>query len=205
MKVAVVITGLPRKIQEGYDNCWGHYIKEYDADVYLQHWDSYESDVVSKVYPNAQILKSYNIDFKKYTNGINVSNNDFYNSFPLFYAWGSICPFIGSEYDVVIRGRYDLKVPLMDISNLDLNKFNICNNWNGKPYTDDNFSISSLKLYNEIFENIFSKLIKFGQTNRELYFPEKNLYEIIKLQKLENLIVKHEFPLQILRDVNHSY
>ena len=62
MKVAVIITGLPRNVQEGYDKCWGTYIKEYSADVYLQHWDTYESDVVSKIYPTAQILKSYNIN-----------------------------------------------------------------------------------------------------------------------------------------------
>ena len=39
MRVAVVITGLPRKVKEGYESCWKKYIEKYDADVYVQYWD----------------------------------------------------------------------------------------------------------------------------------------------------------------------
>ena len=205
MKVAVIITGLPRNVQEGYDKCWGTYIKEYSADVYLQHWDTYESDVVSKIYPTAQILKSYNINFEKYTNGINVKNKDFYNSFPLFYGWNSIVPFIGEDYDVIIRGRYDITTPFVDLNSIDLSYFNVCNNWKGAPFPDDNFSISGCGVYKLIFENIFSKLVKFSKTNNELYFPERNLYEIMKMEQLDNLILKSIPSMEILRESNHSY
>lgn len=204
MKVAVVITGLPRKVKEGYESCWKRYIENYDADVYVQYWDGYEDTIVKQTYPTAQKLQSHNIDFSKYTEGVSVTNKDFYNSFPLFYAWSSIVPFVG-DYDVVIRGRFDLSVPLIDLSSADLNKFNVCNNWEGQLWPDDNFSISSTKLYKQIFQNIFTDLIQFSKINKELYFPERNLYEIMKLKKLDNLIVKHKFPLLILRDVNHTY
>jgi len=205
MRVAIIITGLPRNLQEGYDNCWGKYIQEYSADVYLQHWDTYESDLVSEIYPTAQILKSYNINFEKYTNGINVTNKDFYNSFPLFYGWNSIVPFIQKDYDVIIRGRYDISAPFVDLKSIDMNYFNVCNNWGGTPFPDDNFSISGYGVYKSIFENIFSKLVKLSKRYGEIHSPERNLYNIMRTDGMDNLIVKSISPIKLFRKTNHTY
>ena len=36
MKVALMLTGLARKVQEGYDGYWKHIIDNNDVDLYLQ-------------------------------------------------------------------------------------------------------------------------------------------------------------------------
>ena len=49
MKVALLLTGLPRKVQEGYDNCWKHIIENYDTDVYLHFWEDDDYEKVLEV------------------------------------------------------------------------------------------------------------------------------------------------------------
>ena len=39
MKVALLLTGLARKVEEGYNHYWKHIIENYDTDVYLQFWE----------------------------------------------------------------------------------------------------------------------------------------------------------------------
>ena len=38
MKVALLLSGLPRMVSEGYEQTWKHIIENYDTDVYLHAW-----------------------------------------------------------------------------------------------------------------------------------------------------------------------
>ena len=60
MKIAIMLTGLARKVQEGYDSFWKGIIENNDVDLYLHAWETKpdgitnneDSDDVLKVYPN---------------------------------------------------------------------------------------------------------------------------------------------------------
>lgn len=39
MKVALMLTGLARKVQEGYDGFWKYIIDNNDVDLYLHAWN----------------------------------------------------------------------------------------------------------------------------------------------------------------------
>ena len=55
MKVALLLTGLARKVEEGYNHYWKHIIENYDTDVYLQFWEDEDYEKVLKIYnPNGE-------------------------------------------------------------------------------------------------------------------------------------------------------
>ena len=79
MKVALMLTGLARKVQEGYDGYWKYIIDNNDVDLYLHAWESKpdeitnneDSDDVLKVYPNPKYINIQKpIKFTKYREGI---------------------------------------------------------------------------------------------------------------------------------------
>jgi len=132
MKVALMLTGLARKVKEGHTNYWKHIIKNNDVDLYLHAWESKpdgitnneDSDFVKEVYPNAKYIKIEKpFKFTKYKEGISNPTNDksrpledfdvdsSFRSFPMFYGWETTYQNIKNsnvEYDCVIRSRYDL-------------------------------------------------------------------------------------------------
>ena len=46
MKVAIAISGLPRKVEEGYNQFWKQIIEKYNADVYLHFWEDEEYEKI---------------------------------------------------------------------------------------------------------------------------------------------------------------
>ena len=42
MKVALMLTGLARKVEEGYEHYWKHIIDNHDVDFYLHCWKDEE-------------------------------------------------------------------------------------------------------------------------------------------------------------------
>ena len=40
MKIAIMLTGLARKVQEGYDSSWKGIIENNDVDLYLHAWET---------------------------------------------------------------------------------------------------------------------------------------------------------------------
>ena len=46
MKVALLLTGLARKVEEGYIHYWKHIIENYDVDVYLQFWEDEDLSLI---------------------------------------------------------------------------------------------------------------------------------------------------------------
>ena len=129
MKVALMLTGLARKVQEGYDGFWKYIIDNNDVDLYLHAWESKpdevtnneDSDIVHQVYQNATYV---NIEkpfkFTKYREGIKTPRDDKsrpltdfdvfsnFRSFPMYYSWQSTYENIKSsniDYDCIIRSR----------------------------------------------------------------------------------------------------
>ena len=82
-----MLTGLARKVQEGYDGYWKHIIDNYNVDLYLHTWHSKpdgitnheDSDDVLRVYskqvPNYLYIQNP-FPFTEYREGIDNPNND---------------------------------------------------------------------------------------------------------------------------------
>ena len=60
MKVALMLTGLARKVEEGYENYWKYIIDNHDVDFYLHCWKDEEWERVEKVYQNPKFIQFKN-------------------------------------------------------------------------------------------------------------------------------------------------
>lgn len=211
MKVALMLTGLARKVEEGYVGYWKHIIDNNDVDLYLQAWYSKadnvtnheDSDIVSKVYPNAKYI---NIEtpfkFTKYREGINNPNNDKsrpledfdvygnFRSFPMFYSWESTYKEIKNShinYDCVIRSRYDISGTPLNLSELDLSKINTSNShWKNSETHDDNLCISNKENSNLVFSNIFTNIIEHHRELGHINGAEQNFTNYLKRNNLHS-------------------
>ena len=226
MKVALMLTGLARKVQDGYDGYWKHIIDNNDVDLYLHAWESKsddvtnneDSDTVSKVYNNS---KYFNIEtpfkFTKYREGISILGNDKsrpledfdvysnFRSFPMFYSWESTYTHIlnsGINYDCVIRSRYDIGGPNLYLEKLDLTKVNTSNHhWRNSDTYDDNLCISNQENSNKIFSNIFTNIIEHHKKIGHIDGAERNFTEYINRIGLTTSSVKtNEIKFNLLRD-----
>ena len=132
MKIAIIISGLPRCYKEGYEELKKWFLDRYDCDIYIHTW--YDTKTTFKTGHNFSLNKDYKFteeDYqnilelyqpKNYTfqkpipfdvNGIisklgvklNVSLSSFYS---LQHSFNLIKE-SGVEYDYIIRTRFDLK------------------------------------------------------------------------------------------------
>jgi hypothetical protein len=132
MKIAIIISGLPRCYKEGYEELKKWFLDKYDCDIYIHTW--YDTKTTFKTGHNFSLNKDYKFteeDYqnilelyqpKNYTfqkpipfdvNGIisklgvklNVSLSSFYS---LQHSFNLIKE-SGIEYDYIIRTRFDLK------------------------------------------------------------------------------------------------
>ena len=132
MKIAIIISGLPRCYKEGYEELKKWFLDKYDCDIYIHTW--YDTKTIFKTGHNFSLNKDYKFteeDYqnilelyqpKNYTfqkpipfdvNGIisklgvklNVSLSSFYS---LQHSFNLIKE-SGVEYDYIIRTRFDLK------------------------------------------------------------------------------------------------
>jgi hypothetical protein len=221
MKVALLLTGLPRKVQEGYDNCWKHIIENYDTDVYLHFWEDEEYTKVLEIYNSTKYIKQSPFKFTNYRAGItsycadgitlddmsrpipeyDVAGN--FRGFPMFYSWQVGYNLIDGDYECIIRSRYDLGTPIpFKLENLDLTKLNISGmHWPGSPITDDNLCITSQPIADRLFTNIFDEFIHHSKQSGQITFQEKNFMEILKRKELYDYVCKtNELPFQLLRE-----
>ena len=221
-----MLTGLARKVQDGYDGYWKHIIDNNDVDLYLHAWESKsdgvtnheDSDTVSKVYTNPKYL---NIEtpfkFTKYREGIDNPRNDKsrpledfdvygnFRSFPMFYSWESTYKHIldsDINYDCVIRSRYDIGGSNLDLEKLDLTKINTSNHhWRNSDTYDDNLCVSNQENSNKIFSNIFTNIIEHHKKLGFINGAEKNFTDYVKRVELTSSFVKtNEIKFNLLRD-----
>lgn len=227
MKVALILTGLARKVEEGYNQYWKYVIDNNDVDLFLHAWESKpdgktnheDSDEVLRVYPNATYCKIEKpFSFTEYRNGIDNPNNDKsrpltdfdvygnFRSFPMFYSWEStynefkkLCKI---DYDCVIRSRYDISGSNLDISKLDLSKINTTNkHYPNSSIHDDNFLITNQENADKIFSNIFTDIIIHHKKLGYINSAEINFTEYLKRYELDKISVKsNDINFTLLRD-----
>jgi hypothetical protein len=221
MKVALLLTGLPRKVEEGYIHYWKHIVENYDTDVYLQYWEDEEYEKVLQVYKPKKYIQEKPFKFTKYREGINsffadgirpddmsrplpqydVAGN--FRGFPMFYSWQIGYNLIEGQYDCIIRSRYDLGTSNpIKLENLDLSKINTsASHWPGAPIFDDNLCISNKQNADKIFTNIFDEFITHIKNSGVIHFAEKNFTEILERRGLIGDTIKTtELPFQLLRE-----
>lgn len=227
MKVALILTGLARKVEEGYNQYWKYVIDNNDVDLFLHAWESKpdgktnheDSDEVLRVYPNATYCKIEKpFSFTEYRNGIDNPNNDKsrpltdfdvygnFRSFPMFYSWEStynefkkLCKI---DYDCVIRSRYDLKGLPLDLTKLDLSKINVAgNHWAGTSINDDNFCATNKQISDRVFSNIFTDIINHHKKIGTISGAEQNFTNFLIRNNLHGLSHKSSLiQFNLLRD-----
>jgi len=219
MKVALMLTGLARKIEEGYKQYWKHIIDNNDVDLYLHCWEDEEWEKVEEVYPNPKYIHIQKpFKFTKYREGILSFNDDKsrplpeydvwgnFRTFPMFYSWEETYrPLRVSrhKYDCVIRSRYDLGANIdIDLNKLDMDKINISNqHWPGSEITDDNLCILNQKNADILFRDIFTEYVDHSKDIGYIEFAEKNFMNILKRKNLYQLVNKsNDLPFDLLRD-----
>lgn len=219
MKVALMLTGLARKVEEGYYHFWKNIIDNNDVDLYLHCWQDEEYEKVAQIYPNYKYLfVEKPFKFTKYKEGIESPNDDKsrpleeydvwgnFRTFPMFYSWENTYRAIqnlGYEYDCVIRSRYDLGAGIpIDINQLNMDRINISNHhWPNSEITDDNLCILNQKNADILFGDIFTEYVAYSKKIGYIEFAEKNFMNILKRKNLYQLVTKsNNLPFQLLRD-----
>jgi hypothetical protein len=228
MKIALMLTGLARKVQEGYDGYWKHIIDNYNVDLYLHTWCSKpdgitnheDSDDVLRVYSKhgPKYLYIQNpFPFTQYREGIDNPNNDKsrpledfdvygnFRCFPMFYSWESTYKQIQNSsvnYDCVIRSRYDIGGTPINLHKLDLNKINTTNfHWRDAETHDDNMCITNQENSNKLFSNIFTHIVDYHKKIGYINGAEHNFTDYLKRQDLYKLSTKSdEINFSLLRD-----
>jgi hypothetical protein len=226
MKVALMLTGLARKVEDGYNHYWKHIIENHDVDLYLHAWESKpdeitnneDSDEVRRIYKNPKYFKlEAPFKFTKYREGIDNPNDpdsrplvDFdvlgnFRSFPMYYGWESTYSHIKNsniKYDCVIRSRYDISGTPINLEHLDMNKINTAyNHWPRTKIHDDNLCISSLENSNNIFSNIFKEIHTHHKNEGHVSFAESMFTSYLERKGISSSAHKAKpIVFQLLRD-----
>jgi hypothetical protein len=220
MKVALLLSGLARKVEEGYNEYWKHVIENNDVDVYLHYWEDAEYERVLDFYQPKKHICEKPVDFNQYKVGVvspndplarpvenyNVAGN--YYSLPMIYGWQQVYNLIGGEYDLIIRSRYDLgwESPL-NLDKVDPNYINVSNqHWPNNEILDDNLTILNQKLGDKLFKNIFNDFVTLIQNRGIINFAEKNYTDLILEKDLYKYITKNNnIQFKLLREFKVWY
>ena len=219
MKVALLLTGLARKVQEGYDQYWKYVLDNYDTDVYLHAWKDEEWEKVGSVYPTAKLLLTEApFKFTKYQIGVESPNDDKsrplkeydvwgnFRQLPMFYSWQrgfQALHAISQNYDCVIRSRYDLSSHMpLQLEKLDMNLINVSAfHWGNGPILDDNICVTNFENAETIYYNIFDEFTEHIKSTGVITFAEKSFTNILDRRGLSGLSHKSkDIHFQLLRD-----
>lgn len=211
MKIALLLSGLPRKVKEGFQNNWSYLLEKYDIDIYLHMWK--DADYGSSW---AEVYETYNLSdervkfitlqspfkFTSYKEGIALPHTDksrpleqydvisCFRQLPMFYSWQVVyraCYESKNIYDCIIRSRYDLvfnKVP--NLETLDLRKLN---HGPGGNYLDDNICITDQNNADRIFLNVFDNTLRYAKESGYLGTAEQTWTMLVNRAGLESAVV----------------
>jgi len=223
MKVALMLTGLARKVKEGYDGYWRYIIENNDVDLYLHVWESKpdnvtnneDSDDVLNVYSNPKYINIQKpFKFTKYREGIKtprddksrpLSDFDVFSNFralPMYYSWQETYKQIKESYDCIIRSRYDITGDNLNISEFDLTKIYTSNHqWKNSSIHDDNFYISNKENSDKVFYKIFDNIVEYSRKKGMMDSAEENFTNYLKRIGLyENSVKDNSIKFNLLRD-----
>ncbi len=215
MKVALLLSGLPRKVQEGYDKYWRHIINNYDTDVYLHYWNDEEFEKVLDVYKPIKYICEEPFKFTDYKSGIISPNDDKsrplpqydvdgnFRGFPMIYSWQQVWSLVSGNYDLIIRSRYDLgwHIPIV-LNNINPTKINVTNyHWINNHILDDNLLITNQSLMKMILKECFNEFIDHSKKIGTIDFAEKNFTNMLIRKDLYKYVHKSsDIPFELLRD-----
>ncbi len=230
MRVALLLTGLARKVEEGYNHYWKHIIENYDVDVYLQFWEDEDYEKVLKIYNPIKYLQHKPFKFTEHRKGVtshfangmteleklddlsrplveyDVAGN--FRGFPMFYSWQQGYNLIEGEYDCIIRSRYDLGTSTpIKLENLDLSKVNIsaCH-WGTSDVMDDNITITNQSFADILFKDVFDEFVSYAKSYGRIYFQEHNFTKILHRKGLgEHICKTRDLPFNLLREMGLWY
>lgn len=211
MKIALVLTGLPRKVENGYNRCWKNVIENHKPDIYICCWKDEEWEKVSEIYPTPKkLIIEKPFSFKKYTLGLKCYDEKskpyekygvagYQNVFPMMWCWQKIVKTIELNYDLIILSRFDIESNnLKNLKNLDPTKINFSKGqWPDSGMPSDSLIVLNQANFKLLFTNIFNNLLENLNETNVLYWQEKMFLDIIKKKGLETLITKNE-------ELNHS-
>jgi hypothetical protein len=216
MKVALLLSGLPRKVKEGYEHTWNHIIKNYDTDVYLHAWKDEEWQLINETYSTPKSLQIQEpFKFTEYKEGIKLPHSDTsrpipqydvmscFRQLPMFYSWQiGYKPLYDSmiEYDVVIRSRYDIGIQ-QPINLKEFNMDSINHSTHGTQFFDDNLCITNKQNSNILFYNIFDEVIKHSRETGILNSAESSWTNVLQRHNLITKATKHHsLKFSLLRE-----
>lgn len=203
MKVALLLSGLARKVEQGYNITWKHIIENYDVDIYLHAWKDEEWNEVAKFYPKAKsIYIQEPFKFTKYKEGIKLPHNDTsrplpqydvmscFRQLPMIYSWQNVYQQMydtQKEYDLIIRSRYDLG----NFNPINLNSINsdFLYHAGNENFLDDNLCITNYDNAYKLYYNVFIKLIEHSKEIGILNSAEETWTEIVNRAGLTSKVI----------------
>jgi len=215
MKVALLLSGLARKVTEGFTSYWDPFIQKYNPDVYLHFWEDAEHGKVLQTYTPKKYICEKPFNFGIYQNEIISENDQFarpdklYNvsgnfySLPMFWGWQQVYNLVKGEYDYIIRSRYDIgwDHPI-DLNLINPGYINVSNHhWSNSEILDDNLVITNSHLASLLFKNVFDEFVTQINSEKKIYFAEKNYTNLIIRKDLYPKVKKvNEIPFKLLRE-----
>lgn len=202
MKVGIIITGIARHIEIGYNEFYKPLIEKYNPDIFIYTWDDYEVEEVQKHYSPKKIQIVEPINFSDYS--FKHNNIQYIQKYgggsllPMIYCWENGWKMVDDEYDCIIRSRFDMRIHSeIQVENLDLSKINISNShWRGSSIMDDNLMISNQENSNIIYRNIFTDIASKEKIHRT---NEINFTNYVNELGLGDIVAKVNLPFKLIR------
>jgi len=204
MKIALLLTGQIRNAGECFSSIKQHIINPYDVDVYINTWfpenkishdndsisnDSSLDDIIQMYLPKNISIEDYESDFCKKINELadtirrdypETNHKNIFFQFYKFYKGFNLIPNY-QDYDMILRGRFDLKFNIFpDLNLLDPSKLYIPKGWDHRDGYNDLFAFGNPALI-EQYCNLFNNILTYLEEGCPLH-PETILkYHLTKL------------------------
>jgi hypothetical protein len=202
MKVGIIITGIARYVQLGYEQFYKSLIEKYNPDIFIYTWDDYEVNEIKKYYSPKKFQAIEPINFSEYSFYYNIPKYiEKYGGgslLPMIYCWENAIKMVDDKYDCIIRSRFDIKIDSeIKIENMDLSKINISDaHWRSSTTMDDNLLISNQENTIKIYENIFTNISSNPYTHQ---INELNFTDYVNQQGLGDKVVKINLPFKLIK------
>jgi hypothetical protein len=126
----------------------------------------------------------------------------------MFWGWQQVFQLVEGEYDYIIRSRYDIgwDYPI-NLDLIDPNYINVSNHhWSNSEILDDNLVILNSNLATSLFQNVFNEFVTHINSEKRIYFAEKNYTNLIIKKGLYSKVRKiNEMPFKLLREFTVWY
>ena len=196
MKIALVFYGEPRNVKKSYNSFEQNILEGNDVDVFGHTWDTKGLSECFDCYDFKKVMVEPHHNFEDFYVG-KTGLDKFKNNASMWYstqcAYDVLKEYVhetNTEYDFVIRSRYDISFGhKINFTLLD-NEFIYVSEaaWSGSHMWDDSWGISSyenyVKIYSDLFTNYYNKHLPSTYIDRS----EQNFWEHINEKGLQDII-----------------